>query len=115
MKKASPDARIIIMNPVERGDFVYILDADNSAPSSAKPQNGIYLRNLAALILEAAEHAGVDALDLNRLSGFTTANAVKFKHVRVGSEYRDLPGRNMMVYLSIRFTMNIRTRRRRLT
>ena len=35
MKKASPDARIIIMNPVERGDFVYILDADNSAPSSA--------------------------------------------------------------------------------
>ena len=91
MKKASPDARIIIMNPVERGDFVYILDPDNSAPNSTKPQNGIYLRNLAALILEAAEHAGVDVLDLNRLSGFTTANAVKFKHVRVGSEYRDLP------------------------
>jgi lysophospholipase L1-like esterase len=91
MKKTSPDARIIVMNPVERGDFVYILDAANNAPNSTRPLNGIYLHDLAALILNAAERAGTDTLDLNRLSGFTTANAVKFKHVRVGSEYRDLP------------------------
>ena len=97
IRGANPAAKIVVGTPVPRGDFVYILDAENNAHGSWAPDREqgtgreVYLHEVASLILDCCEAEGVPCIDLYRAAGFTEENAVKFKRVKVGGAYRDLP------------------------
>lgn len=87
----NPDARIIVMNPVERGDFVYILDPTNNAHGSYAKQNGQKLKDISDKIFRCADSCEwVEAIDLHRLSGFKQGNVLHFKKIKVDGEYRNI-------------------------
>ena len=90
IREASPEALILVANPVERGDFVYLLDPENNAAGSYAPENGLFLKDLAAEILACCASEDIAVLDLNTLSGFTQQSVVRFKRVRSGDHYEDL-------------------------
>lgn len=90
IRQAGPDAKIIVMNPVERGDFVYILDPMNHAHGSYAPDQGQMLCDIAEGILNACRNAGIPVLDLHGLSGFAPETAVRFKRVKTPEGYREL-------------------------
>lgn len=91
IRAISASAPILVMNPVERGDFVYLGDHTNFAHGSYQPVNGVALAGLAALILHSVTGPGVETLDLHGLAGFTPANAVRFKRVCRAGVVCDLP------------------------
>ena len=91
IRKAAPNAEIIVGNPVERADFVYLLDPENNAQGSYAPENGIYLSDLADAILKCCEMEGIPTVNCHDLSGFTQENVIRFKRVRYGDQIEDLP------------------------
>jgi len=91
IRQANPAGRIIVGTPVERADFVYLLDPENNAQGSYAPEHGRKLSEVAERILESCKSEGVETVDLHGLSGFTQDKLVKFKRVRQGETYADLP------------------------
>ena len=91
IRRVSPNAPIIAGNPVERADFVYLLDPFNNARGSYAPENGVWLKDLSREILSAYEALGAETIDLWTLSGFTQDNLVRFKRVRRNGRPEDLP------------------------
>lgn len=82
---------MLVCNPVERADFVYLFDPYNNAPGSYAPEHGQTLAGIARGIYDACRAEGVPALDLHGRSGITPENAVRFKRVRTADGVRDLP------------------------
>ena len=91
LRALSPQARLLVCNPVERADFVYLFDHFNNAPGSYAPEHGQRLADIADAIYAACRAFGVPALDLHKASGITPQNAVRFKRVRTADGVRDLP------------------------
>ena len=91
IRSVSPDAPVIGANPVERADFVYLLDPFNHARGSYAPENGVLLKDLSRDILSAYKTLGAEPLDLWGLSGFTQNKLVRFKRVLRNGVYEDLP------------------------
>lgn len=90
IREVSPDAVIIAGNPVERADFVYLLDPENNAPGSYAPENGLWLKDLAQELLGAYVSEGVRTVDLWNRSGFVQEKLVHFKRVKRNGRYEDL-------------------------
>lgn len=91
IREVSPQAEIVVMNPVERGDFVYILDPLNNAHGSYAEDQGQWLRDISDGIYQTCLDNGIHAVNLHDLCGFTPENVVKFKRVRTAEGYRNLP------------------------
>ena len=91
IREAAPKACVIVGNPVERADFVYLLDPENNARGSYAPEHGLNLSVLAEKILACCAAEGIHTLDCHNLSGFTPENAVRYKRVRHGGIVEDLP------------------------
>lgn len=82
IRQVSPHVPIVAGNPVERADFVYLLDPENNAPGSYMPESGVWLKDLAQAILKAYDVEGVHTVDLWNESGFTQDRLVHFKRVQ---------------------------------
>lgn len=91
IRAVNPKAVIVAGTPVERADFVYILDPTNNAMGSYAPEAGQKLSDAAAAIRQACESEGIAVADLNRESGFCQENVIRFKRVRKDGKYQDLP------------------------
>ena len=91
IRAASKDAIIVAGNPVERADFVYLLDPENNAPGSYAPEHGQLLSYVAEAILRCCELENVATVNCHDLSGFRQEKLVRFKRVRQGDGYLDLP------------------------
>ena len=91
IRQANPKAKIVVGNPVERGDFVYLFDYYNNAQGSYMEKNGIELSELASLLLEACRSEGITTVDLNRKSGFNQESVIRFKRVKKDGIYQNLP------------------------
>lgn len=91
IRQVNPKARIVVGNPVERADFVYLFDPFNNAQGSYKGKNGIELSVLASQLLEACRLEGITTVDLNRKSGFTQESVIRFKRVKKDGIYQNLP------------------------
>ena len=91
IRLANPRGKIVAGNPVERADFVYLLDPENNAQGSYAPEHGQKLSEVATAILKCCEAEGVNTVDLHTRSGFTQERLVQFKRVRQGETYADLP------------------------
>jgi lysophospholipase L1-like esterase len=91
IRQVSPEAIIIVFNPVERSDFVYINDYHNTAPGSYQTIRSQSLAYVAHQIFTCVQGKKILTIDLHGLCGFTQENVIKFKRVRAENGCVDLP------------------------
>lgn len=90
---ANAHAKVVVLNPVERGDFVYILPNTQNALGSYQQYGGQWLYEVSDAIyttIRDCKMHNVYALDLHTESRFTINNVVKYKRCRVNGEYQNL-------------------------
>jgi len=76
------EAKIILITPMQRGDFVYINDKKNNAYGSYKEKNGQTLEEFANAINRIGEYEHVKVVDLYHHSGITQKNIVNYKRLK---------------------------------
>jgi lysophospholipase L1-like esterase len=76
------DARIILITPMQRVDFVYIANFENNAWGSYRDKNGQWLADFANAILAVGKFENFDVLDLYNVPELRIENLVKFKRLR---------------------------------
>ena len=79
LRSLNKDAKIILIAPMQRTDFVYIGDMTNNAYGSYKEKNGQSLSAFASAINAIGSYEKFDVIDLYNNSGMTFKNLVKFK------------------------------------
>jgi lysophospholipase L1-like esterase len=82
IRRLNPDARIILITPLQRSDFVYIADAHNNAYGSYRPKNGQSLAQFADAVKDIGDYEHFTVVDLYYKSGITVKNVVKFKRLK---------------------------------
>ncbi|MFA9379271.1 MAG: SGNH/GDSL hydrolase family protein [Lachnotalea sp.] len=90
IRKYADKAPIIVMTPVERGDFVYIENPKNMAHGSYQPENGLKLAEVSEEICKVVRGNQIYLLDLHKQGGFTAENAVYFKRLNINGEIKDV-------------------------
>ncbi len=76
------EARIILITPMQRADFVYLFDPSNNAWGSYKDKKGQSLSSFATAIDSIASYEHIDVIDLYHNSEMTIPKLVKFKRLR---------------------------------
>lgn len=76
------NAKIILITPMQRGDFVYINNPKNNAYGSYKEKSGQTLEQFANAVDSIAEFEHVKVVDLYHKSGITQTNMVKYKRLK---------------------------------
>lgn len=91
LKSLNKKAHIVLITPLQRGDFVYIADMHNNAWGSYKERKGQQLSQVVAAIDSIAGYEHFDKLDLYHNSGITLENMVKYKRLKdpTTGEYKD--------------------------
>lgn len=82
IRSLNSNAKIILMTPMQRTDFVYIADMNNNAYGCYKNKNGQSLEDFATAVNEIAGYEHLEVVDLYNKSGINLSNLVKFKHVK---------------------------------
>lgn len=82
LRSLNKAARIILITPMQRVDFVYMGDMKNNAFGSYKDKNGQSLALFAEAIISIAKFEKVDIVDLYNKSGMVYENLVKFKRLK---------------------------------
>ena len=92
LKSLNPNAKIILITPLQRGDFVYIANSKNNAIGSYKPKNEQNLAQFAEAIVNIAKIEDFPVIDLFNKSGITQKNMVNFKRLKDPNtgEYKNL-------------------------
>jgi lysophospholipase L1-like esterase len=78
----NPNAKIILITPMQRGDFVYINDAHNNAFGSYKAKNEQLLSQFAAAVKKIGDHEHYKVIDLYNEKQLKLAHIVKFKRLK---------------------------------
>ena len=91
LKQLNKKAKIILITPMQRGDFVYINDPKNKAYGSYKPKNGQALEEFANAVIEIGKLENLPVVDLYHGSGINMENMVNFKRLKdpATGEYKD--------------------------
>jgi lysophospholipase L1-like esterase len=82
LKSLNPSAQILLITPMQRGDFVYINNMQNNAYGSYKPKNDQSLEQVADAIVALAKKEKFTIVDLYHDSGISQHNMVKFKRLK---------------------------------
>lgn len=82
LRSLNKNAKIVLITPMQRGDFVYIADYRNNALGSYKLKNGQSLAAFAEAVEIIGKHEKIEVVDLYNNSGITLTNMVKFKRVK---------------------------------
>jgi lysophospholipase L1-like esterase len=82
IRSLSPNAAIILISPMQRGDFVYFRDFKNNAWGSYKEKNGRRLSEYADVVKYIAMTENLPLVDLYHDSGITPKNCVKYKYLK---------------------------------
>jgi lysophospholipase L1-like esterase len=82
IKTLNPAAKIILITPMQRTDFVYVADKHNNAYGCYKEKNNQSLAAFAAAINGIARYEHCAVIDLYNKSGITVSNAVKYKRLK---------------------------------
>nr|WP_236974120.1 SGNH/GDSL hydrolase family protein [Membranihabitans maritimus] len=101
LKSLNKGAQIILITPMQRGDFVYVNDYSNNAFGSYKAKNGQTLEEFANLVTWIGKKENFPVVDLYHNSGITDEKAVHFKRLKdpetgqykkfIYPDYVDLP------------------------
>lgn len=82
LRSLNAGARIILITPLQRSDFVYINNPKNNAYGSYKEKNGQQLSRFAAAIDSIGHYEHFDVIDLYNKSGITQKNIIKYKRLK---------------------------------
>jgi lysophospholipase L1-like esterase len=82
LRGLNKNAKIILITPLQRSDFVYTGDFKNNAYGSYKEKNGQSLAQFAEAISAIGKHEKYTVIDLYNKSGITQDNLVKFKRLK---------------------------------
>ncbi|MEJ7677456.1 MAG: SGNH/GDSL hydrolase family protein [Segetibacter sp.] len=82
LRSLNKDAKIILITPMQRADFVYISDMKNNAYGSYKEKNGQSLAQFAEAVNTIGKYEHFDVVDLYNKSGITLNNLVKYKRLK---------------------------------
>jgi lysophospholipase L1-like esterase len=82
LRSLNPQARILLITPMQRTDFVYINDPKNNAFGSYKEKNGQTLEQFARAIDSIGRAEGFAVVDLYHKKGMDIAHLVKFKRLK---------------------------------
>ena len=98
----SKEAKIILITPMQRSDFVYLFDANNNAWGSYKDRKEQSLSSFATAIDSIASYEGIDVIDLYHNSKMVVSKLIKYKRLKdtATGEYKNYP---YPAYTSIAF------------
>lgn len=82
LRSLNKDAKIILITPMQRADFVYMGDMHNNAYGSYKSKNGQLLAQFAEAINTIGKAENFAVVDLYNKSGMTLKNLVKYKRLK---------------------------------
>ncbi|SEJ73119.1 Lysophospholipase L1 [Dyadobacter sp. SG02] len=82
LKQLNKKARIILITPMQRGDFVYINSYKNNAFGSYKPKKDQTLEQFANAVVEIGKKERLPVVDLYHDSGINLDNMVRFKRLK---------------------------------
>ncbi|WP_333575138.1 SGNH/GDSL hydrolase family protein [Sphingobacterium sp.] len=82
IRKLNAEARIILITPMQRNDFVYIADSQNNAHGSYREHAGQSLEDVANAVITIAEYEGIAVVDLYHHPVLTIKNLVNFKRLK---------------------------------
>jgi len=82
LRSLNADAKIILITPMQRADFVYINDYKNNAWGSYKPKNNQTLEQFADAIKGIADFEHFAVVDLYHTSSLELSKLVKFKRLK---------------------------------
>jgi len=82
LRSLNKDAKIILITPMQRVDFVYINDMKNNAYGSYKEKKGQSLAQFAEAINNIGKHENLKVIDLYNKNGMSLPNLVKYKHLK---------------------------------
>nr|WP_294873307.1 SGNH/GDSL hydrolase family protein [uncultured Pedobacter sp.] len=82
LKTLNPDAKIILITPMQRVDFVYIANSHNNAWGSYKEKKGQMLSQFADAVNEIGRHEHYKVVDLYNKSGMQLKTLVKYKRLK---------------------------------
>lgn len=82
LRSLNKDAKIILITPMQRVDFVYLTNMMNNAWGSYKDKNGQSLQEFAAAVKAIAVYEHFDIVDLYNKKGMDLKNLVKYKRLK---------------------------------
>ncbi len=84
-------AKIVLITPMQRGDFVYVANFKNNAYGSYREKNGQSLAQFADAIKAIGKLEKIPVVDLYHDSGMELDNMVKYKRLKdpATGEYKD--------------------------
>lgn len=82
IRSLNPRAKIVLITPMQRTDFVYIKDSHNNSYSSYKPKNGRNLEAFANAIDSIGELENIRVIDLYHNNKLKIEKLMNFKRVR---------------------------------
>jgi lysophospholipase L1-like esterase len=82
LRSLNANAKIILITPMQRVDFVYINNAKNNAWGSYKEKNGQSLRRFAEAIDSIGLYEHFETVDLYNKSGMTLKKLVQYKRLK---------------------------------
>jgi lysophospholipase L1-like esterase len=82
LKELNANAPILLITPLQRGDFVYINDFRNNAHGSYRERKGQQLSDVARAIQHIARKEKLELIDLYHKSGIRQKNIVRFKWLK---------------------------------
>ena len=93
LRGLNKDAKIILMTPMQRVDFVYISNFKNNAYGSYRDKNGQWLEQFANAIDSIGNYEKIKVVDLYHKSGMNLKNLVKYKRLKDPATglYRNYP------------------------
>lgn len=91
LKLLNPSAKIILITPMQRGDFISLGNMKNNAYGSYKEKNGQSLAQVVRAISEIGKYEHLKVIDLYNKSGIGFENMVKYKRLKdpVSGEYKN--------------------------
>jgi len=93
LRQLNKDATLVLITPMQRGDFVYINNPKNNAYGSYKEKNGQTLEQVAEAIRTIGNHERIKVVDLYHNRRLGLSHMVKYKRVRdpQTGQYREYP------------------------
>jgi lysophospholipase L1-like esterase len=82
IRSLNPEAKIILITPLQRSDFVYINSAKNNAYGSYKAKDGQQLADFANAVDTIARYENFKLVDLYHKSKITQKNLINFKRLK---------------------------------
>lgn len=82
LRTLNNDAKIILITPMQRADFVYLANMKNNAWGSYKEKNGQSLAQFAGAIKAIGEYENFTVVDLYNKKGMALKNLVKYKRLK---------------------------------